>query len=96
MGVKITQCSFKCLVLNCLFLSQRNNEARQLYYAELKGRVLRSECFEQEGLYFQLAAYALQADLGDYEEPNFAYFSPQSFFPFWVRVFQFPGLNLWS
>ncbi|KAG1955007.1 FERM domain-containing protein 6 [Pimephales promelas] len=61
-----------------------NNEARQLYYAELKGRVLRSECFEQEGLYFQLAAYALQADLGDYEEPNFAYFSPQSFFPFWI------------
>ncbi|KAK7122468.1 hypothetical protein R3I94_019550 [Phoxinus phoxinus] len=61
-----------------------NSEARQLYYAELKGRVLRSECFEQEGLYFQLAAYALQADLGDYEEPNFAYFSPQGFFPFWI------------
>ncbi|XP_077056675.1 FERM domain-containing protein 6 isoform X2 [Siphateles boraxobius] len=61
-----------------------NNEARQLYYAELKGRVLRSECFEQEGLYFQLAAYALQADLGDHEEPNFAYFSPQGYFPFWI------------
>ncbi|XP_067285686.1 FERM domain-containing protein 6 [Pseudorasbora parva] len=60
------------------------SEARQLYYAELKGKVLRSECFEQEGLYFQLAAYALQADLGDYEERNFAYFSPLGFFPFWI------------
>ncbi|XP_067226404.1 FERM domain-containing protein 6 [Chanodichthys erythropterus] len=61
-----------------------NSEARLLYYAELKGRVLRSECFEQEGLYFQLAAYALQADLGDYEERNSAYFSPLGFFPFWI------------
>ncbi|XP_051770267.1 FERM domain-containing protein 6 isoform X1 [Ctenopharyngodon idella] len=61
-----------------------NSEARQLYYAELKGRVLRSECFELEGLYFQLAAYALQADLGDYEERNSAYFSPLGFFPFWI------------
>ncbi|ROI81850.1 FERM domain-containing protein 6 [Anabarilius grahami] len=61
-----------------------NSEARQLYYAELKGRVLRSECFEQEGLYFQLAAYALQADLGDYEERKSAYFSPLGFFPFWI------------
>ncbi|XP_026132307.1 FERM domain-containing protein 6 isoform X1 [Carassius auratus] len=60
-----------------------NRDTRQLYYAEVKGRVLRSECFEQEGLYFQLAAYALQADLGDCEE-NFAYFSPQGFFPFWI------------
>ncbi|KAL1264564.1 hypothetical protein QQF64_004919 [Cirrhinus molitorella] len=61
-----------------------NSKARQLYYAELKGKVLRSECFEQEGLYFQLAAYALQTDLGDCEEQNFAYFSPQGFFPFWI------------
>uniref|UniRef100_A0A8C2I2R4 Si:ch73-205h11.1 n=1 Tax=Cyprinus carpio TaxID=7962 RepID=A0A8C2I2R4_CYPCA len=61
-----------------------NSDTRQLYYAGLKGRVLRSKCFEQEGLYFQLAAYALQADLGDCEEHNFAYFSPQGFFPFWI------------
>ncbi|KAF4106444.1 FERM domain-containing protein 6-like [Onychostoma macrolepis] len=61
-----------------------NSEARKLYYAELKGRVLRSERFEQEGLYFQLAAFALQADLGDCEKRNFAYFSPQGFFPFWI------------
>uniref|UniRef100_A0A672N3W3 Si:ch73-205h11.1 n=1 Tax=Sinocyclocheilus grahami TaxID=75366 RepID=A0A672N3W3_SINGR len=74
----------KCHHLNCLFHSQRNGETRQLCYAELKGRVLRSECFEQDGLYFQLAAYALQADLGDYEEQNFAYFCPQGFFPFWI------------
>ncbi|XP_043109446.1 FERM domain-containing protein 1 isoform X2 [Puntigrus tetrazona] len=61
-----------------------DSEARKLYYAELKGKVLRSECFEQEGLYFQLAAYGLQADLGDYKEHNFAYFSAQGFFPFWI------------
>lgn len=71
--------------LNCLFPFQRNSDARKLYYAELKGRFLKSECFEQEGMYFQLAAFALQADLGDCEEQNFAYFSPQGFFPFWVR-----------
>ncbi|XP_016360233.1 FERM domain-containing protein 1 [Sinocyclocheilus anshuiensis] len=65
-------------------MDDRNGETRQLCYAELKGRVLRSECFEQEGLYFQLAAYALQADLGDCEEQNFAYFCPQGFFPFWI------------
>ncbi|XP_050979663.1 FERM domain-containing protein 1 [Labeo rohita] len=62
-----------------------NSEARQLYYAELKAKVLRSECFEQEGLYFQLAAYALQAELGDSEAQVLSpYFSPQGFFPFWI------------
>ncbi|XP_056324981.1 FERM domain-containing protein 6 [Danio aesculapii] len=61
-----------------------NREARQLYYAELKGRVLRSECFEQEGLYFQLVAYALQADLGNYQDQKFQYFSPLAYFPLWI------------
>ncbi|XP_051959177.1 FERM domain-containing protein 6-like [Xyrauchen texanus] len=61
-----------------------NDKTQELYYAEVKGRVLSSRCYEQEGLYFQLAAYALQADLGDSVEGQVAYFKPQDFFPFWI------------
>ncbi|XP_051523313.1 FERM domain-containing protein 6-like [Myxocyprinus asiaticus] len=61
-----------------------NYKTQELYYAEVKGRVLISRCYEQEGLYFQLAAYALQADLGDCVEGQSAYFKPQDFFPFWI------------
>ncbi|XP_037399865.1 FERM domain-containing protein 6 isoform X1 [Pygocentrus nattereri] len=57
---------------------------RSLYYAELKEQVLRSQCYWQEGLYFQLAAYALQADLGDWREGQGSYFSPHDYFPPWV------------
>ncbi|XP_046709282.1 FERM domain-containing protein 6 isoform X2 [Silurus meridionalis] len=54
-----------------------------LYCADLKNKVLSSQCYEQEGLYFQLAAYALQADLGDWKEGVGPYFSPQDYFPTW-------------
>ncbi|XP_036428578.1 FERM domain-containing protein 6 isoform X1 [Colossoma macropomum] len=59
-------------------------KVRSLYYAELKGQVLRSRCYWQEGLYFQLAAYALQADLGDWREGQGSYFSPHDYFPPWI------------
>ncbi|XP_066519241.1 FERM domain-containing protein 6 [Hoplias malabaricus] len=55
-----------------------------LYYADLKNRVLTSQCYDQEGLYFQLIAYALQADLGDWTEGKEHYFSPCDYFPPWI------------
>ncbi|TSK14760.1 Glycerol-3-phosphate acyltransferase 1, mitochondrial [Bagarius yarrelli] len=55
-----------------------------LYCADLKNRVLSSQCYEQEGLYFQLAAYALQADLGDWNEGVETYFTPKDYFPPWI------------
>ncbi|TRY64642.1 hypothetical protein DNTS_003094 [Danionella cerebrum] len=60
------------------------SEALQLYFAEVKRRVLRSQCFDQEGLFFQLASYALQVDLGDCKKPHAQHFSPPAFFPLWV------------
>lgn len=64
---------------------------RHLYYSDLRERVLRSECRQQEEVYFQLAGYALQADLGDHplskEHTEFTpYFEPKDYFPPWVRV----------
>lgn len=55
-----------------------------MYCADLKNRVLSSRCYEKEGQYFQLAAYALQADLGDWKEEVQTYFTPQDYFPPWV------------
>ncbi|XP_053368161.1 FERM domain-containing protein 6 isoform X1 [Clarias gariepinus] len=59
-----------------------DEEVRNLYCADLKNRVLSSRCYGQEGLYFQLAAYALQAELGDWKEET--YFTPQDYFPPWI------------
>ncbi|KAG7268336.1 hypothetical protein CRUP_013273 [Coryphaenoides rupestris] len=69
-------------------------KARHLYYSDLRERVLRSECRQQEEAYFQLAAYALQADLGDHpplEEPEpeqeqgaAPRFQPKDYFPPWI------------
>ncbi|XP_017338132.1 FERM domain-containing protein 1 isoform X1 [Ictalurus punctatus] len=61
-----------------------DGKVRSLYCADLKNRVLSSQCYGQEGLYFQLAAYALQADLGDWKEGMKPYFTPQDYFPPWV------------
>ncbi|KAG7462686.1 hypothetical protein MATL_G00187410 [Megalops atlanticus] len=67
-----------------------DRKARRLYYADLRERVLRSECRQQEALYFQLAGYALQADLGDHpqqgqaEEGGGQYFQPKDYFPPWI------------
>ncbi|XP_071394121.1 FERM domain-containing protein 6-like [Centroberyx affinis] len=48
-----------------LILSSR---VRRLYFTELRQKVLRSQCRQQEALLFQLAASALQAELGDLEQ----------------------------
>ncbi|XP_007899698.2 FERM domain-containing protein 6 [Callorhinchus milii] len=60
--------------------------ARHFYYLQLKDQVLRSRCTSKEEVYFLLAAYALQADLGNYKEKVYAgkYFEPQKYFPEWV------------
>ncbi|XP_067150830.1 FERM domain-containing protein 1 [Apteryx mantelli] len=60
--------------------------ARQLYYCHLKEQVLRSRCNHKEEIYFLLAAYSLQADLGNYKEEVHAgkYFEPQAYFPQWI------------
>ncbi|XP_029962825.1 FERM domain-containing protein 6 [Salarias fasciatus] len=64
-------------------------KARHLYYSDLRERVLRSECRQQEEVYFQLAGYALQADLGDHPPPQEGlevapYFEPKEYFPPWI------------
>lgn len=64
-------------------------KARHLYYSDLRERVLRSECRQQEEVYFQLAGYALQADLGDHPLPRedtevTPYFEPKKYFPPWI------------
>lgn len=64
-------------------------KARHLYYSDLRERVLRSECRQQEEVYFQLAGYAMQADLGDLPVTRenteaVPYFEPKLYFPPWV------------
>lgn len=75
---------------------------RELYYAELRQKVLHSQSRHQEALFFQLAASALQAEVGDLElrEGNDEaeveekrqerkrrhYFLPEDYFPSWVKT----------
>lgn len=75
---------------------------RELYYAELRQKVLHSQSRHQEALFFQLAASALQAEAGDLElrEGNDEaeveekrqerkqrhYFLPEDYFPSWVKT----------
>ncbi|XP_075874884.1 FERM domain-containing protein 6 [Nelusetta ayraudi] len=64
-------------------------KARHLYYSDLRERVLRSECRQQEEVYFQLAGYAMQADLGDLpvtreDTEAVPYFEPKLYFPPWI------------
>uniref|UniRef100_A0A3B3TB90 FERM domain containing 1 n=1 Tax=Paramormyrops kingsleyae TaxID=1676925 RepID=A0A3B3TB90_9TELE len=67
-----------------------DRKARCLYYSDIRERVLRSECRQQEALYFELAGYALQADLPDHPQQNrpreggAAYFQPKDYFPPWI------------
>ncbi|XP_055288999.1 FERM domain-containing protein 1 [Moschus berezovskii] len=64
----------------------RDRAARHLYYRHLKERVLRSQCVHREEAYFLLAAYGLQADLGNHRRAAHAgrYFQPQAYFPQWI------------
>lgn len=73
-------------------LSCSDKVARQLYYCHLKEQVLMSHCNHKEEIYFLLAAYSLQADLGNYREKVHAgkYFEPQAYFPQWVSLREEP------
>ncbi|XP_029384233.1 FERM domain-containing protein 6-like [Echeneis naucrates] len=78
-----------------LILSSR---VQQLYYTELRQKVLHSESHHQEALFFQLAASALQAEVGDLEQREGneeekeqrqerlrrCYFLPEDYFPSWL------------
>ncbi|XP_068841082.1 FERM domain-containing protein 1 [Capricornis sumatraensis] len=64
----------------------RDRAARHFYYHHLKERVLRSQCVHREEAYFLLAAYGLQADLGNHRRlvHTGRYFQPQAYFPQWI------------
>lgn len=81
-------------------VSCRSTTVQQLYYTELRQKVLRSQSHHQEALFFQLAASALQADVGDLaqgeeteedgeekkqEKKHRCYFLPEDYFPSWVK-----------
>ncbi|XP_069011607.1 FERM domain-containing protein 6 [Embiotoca jacksoni] len=76
-----------------------SSKVQQLYYTELRQNVLRSQSRHQEALFFQLAASALQAEVGDLEQRSgrdeeeeeekqqgkqWHYFLPEDYFPSWL------------
>ncbi|RVE59438.1 hypothetical protein OJAV_G00188640 [Oryzias javanicus] len=66
-----------------------SSRVQQLYYAELRQKLLLSQSRAQEALLFQLAALALQAEVGDHretreEEKCGGYFRPEEYFPSWL------------
>ncbi|KAK5850922.1 hypothetical protein PBY51_001757 [Eleginops maclovinus] len=75
-----------------------SSKVQQLYYAELRQKVLNSKSRHQEALFFQLAASALQAEVGDLEpraeeegeedkrrdKKHGLYFLPEDYFPSWL------------
>ncbi|XP_043744284.1 FERM domain-containing protein 1 isoform X2 [Cervus elaphus] len=74
----------------------RDRTARHLYYRHLKERVLCSHCVHREEAYFLLAAYGLQADLGNHRRAAHAgcYFQPQAYFPQWDKKEDQPTIIL--
>ncbi|XP_073690999.1 FERM domain-containing protein 6 isoform X2 [Garra rufa] len=60
--------------------------ARYYYYWHLRKQVLQSQCIQREEAYFLMAAFALQADLGNFKRNKHfgAYFQPEAYFPSWV------------
>ncbi|XP_063296154.1 FERM domain-containing protein 6 [Pelobates fuscus] len=60
--------------------------ARYFYYCHLRKQVVLSACTQREEAYFLLAAFALQADLGNYKRNKHygKYFEPEAYFPPWV------------
>ncbi|KAM9336907.1 FERM domain-containing protein 6-like [Symphorus nematophorus] len=73
-----------------------SSKVQQLYYTELRQKVLLSQSRHQEALLFQLAASALQAEVGDLEQKeendeeeeeerkHRHYFLPEDYFPSWL------------
>ncbi|XP_043405775.1 FERM domain-containing protein 6 isoform X4 [Chelonia mydas] len=60
--------------------------ARYYYYWHLRKQLLHSQCVLREEAYFLLAAFALQADLGNFKRNKHygKYFEPEAYFPAWV------------
>ena len=52
-----------------LFIVFRDCTSQELYYSDLRRKVFDSLCDHQEALFLQLAAAALQAEMGDAVEP---------------------------
>ncbi|XP_015259906.1 PREDICTED: FERM domain-containing protein 6-like [Cyprinodon variegatus] len=75
-----------------------SSKVQQLYYWELRQKVLHSQSCDQEALFFQLAASALQVEVGDVEhqegikkegegeekQERTQYFRPEVYFPAWL------------
>uniref|UniRef100_A0A3B3IAK0 FERM domain-containing protein n=1 Tax=Oryzias latipes TaxID=8090 RepID=A0A3B3IAK0_ORYLA len=65
-----------------------SSRVQQLYYAELRQKLLLSQSHHEEALFFLLAALALQAEVGDHRETNdedfHHYFLPEDYFPSWL------------
>ncbi|XP_054423551.1 FERM domain-containing protein 6 isoform X3 [Pteronotus mesoamericanus] len=61
--------------------------ARYYYYWHLRKQVLHSQCVLREEAYFLLAAFALQADLGNFKRNKHygKYFEPEAYFPSWDK-----------
>lgn len=75
------------------FVSLSSRKVQQLYYTELRQKVLQSQSRHQEAMFFQLAVSALQADIGDLDLSEWTdereqrhYFLPEDYFPPWVRT----------
>lgn len=85
-----------CFLTQCCSLSCSDKVARHYYYCHLREQVLRSRCTDKEEVYFLLAAYGLQVDVGDFQE-NFHrgnYFEPQTYFPQWVSLVLWEGSKI--
>lgn len=79
-------------VSSVFFYFPSDRAARFYYYWHLRKQVLHSQCVLREEAYFLLAAFALQADLGNFKRNKHygKYFEPEAYFPSWVgTVFKF-------
>lgn len=79
-------------VSSVFFYFPSDRAARYYYYWHLRKQVLHSQCVLREEAYFLLAAFALQADLGNFKRNKHygKYFEPEAYFPSWVgTVFKF-------
>lgn len=78
--------------MTAVFLCSSDRIARYYYYWHLRKQVLHSQCMLREEAYFLLAAFALQADLGNFKRNKHCgkYFEPEAYFPAWVGTVWVP------
>lgn len=78
--------------MTAVFLCSSDRIARYYYYWHLRKQVLHSQCVLREEAYFLLAAFALQADLGNFKRNKHRekYFEPEAYFPAWVGTVWIP------